>query len=626
MLNSMNNDDGGGGGGGPDDGVGGGQPSIEELQAICPNEYAACTGDCVPQLESMLAGNPSADAAPGTPLFALVMCMSALEGGQNVGGGGPDDGVGGGQPSIEELQAICPNEYAACTGDCVPQLESRLAGNFVPVAEGTPLFALDVCMSTHEGGQDVGGGGPDDGVGGGQPTQASVCCRAMTPSCLACDAGLTVEEYCEDNPSTYGCTGPSAEPEGAWEADVIGDDGGGLDFEMIQLICGISGPPPSPPPRDAEPPEPEPPTVAPPVPAPPPPVVVEVTAVVLTAGSESHTAAVNAIAEAFALSASTEATSGAEAAAAEQPPVKVKSSATFAVHPDQLPEGSQARTDFSTSFQTSMADSFGGGNLIAPEKVIVNAIGLSTRRRLQTGTTTVDFHIETPLAVADHAASMMLTLASSNETLSVSIGNETLGASSMAAPVVTRAPDVNCTGTWSSCTSTCSDKMYLVSITASGAGATCFAGHGATSACAFGDGNCQAPPPPPPPPPQNGTSSSQNGTISSQPPPQSSAPEVVAPALTVTTVVPVVTVTYNDAELEAAKTEVLAAMASDGPVVSIAAEVTFEVLLPKPLFGSHSVSCLWPRCTLGSKLSARVHCRYPSMQSERIRPHALHSR
>ena len=258
------------------------------------------------------------------------------------------------------------------------------------------------------------------------------------------------------------------------------------------------GPPPSGPggpSGDGEPPEPEPPTVAPPVPAPPPPVVVNVTAVVLTAGSESHTAAVNAIAEAFALAASTEAASGAAAAAAEQPPVKVASSATFAVHPDQLPEGSQARTDFSTSFRTSMADSFGGGNLIAPDKVIINAIGLSTRRRLQTGTTTVDFHIETPLAVADHAASMMLTLASSNETLSVSIRNETLGASSMAAPVVTRAPDVNCTGAWSNCTSTCSAKMYLVSITASGAGTACSADHGTTAACAFGDGNCQAPAP-----------------------------------------------------------------------------------------------------------------------------------
>ena len=224
--------------------------------------------------------------------------------------------------------------------------------------------------------------------------------------------------------------------------------------------------------------------------------MVEVNAVVLIAGSESHTAAVNAIADAFALAASTEATSGAAAAAAEQPPVKISSSATFAVHPDQLPEGSQARTEFSMSFRTSMAGSFGGGNLIAPEKVVINAIGLSTRRQLQAsaGTTTVDFHIETPLAVADHAASMMMTLASSNEKLSVSVGNETLGASSMASPVVTRAPDVNCTGTWSNCTGTCSNKMYLVSTTASGAGTACSAVHGATAACAFGDGNCQAPP------------------------------------------------------------------------------------------------------------------------------------
>lgn len=36
------------------------------------------------------------------------------------------------------------------------------------------------------------------------------CCRAMTPSCLACTKGQTVAEYCRDNPSTPGCEPPRA--------------------------------------------------------------------------------------------------------------------------------------------------------------------------------------------------------------------------------------------------------------------------------------------------------------------------------------------------------------------------------------------------------------------------------
>ena len=63
---------------------------------------------------------------------------------------------------IEELRSTCPNEFAALTGNGLWELESMLAGNDVSLAEGTPLFALRMCMtSTLEGGQD--GGGHDDG-------------------------------------------------------------------------------------------------------------------------------------------------------------------------------------------------------------------------------------------------------------------------------------------------------------------------------------------------------------------------------------------------------------------------------------------------------------------------------
>lgn len=41
-----------------------------------------------------------------------------------------------------------------------------------------------------------------------EPTQESnsqICCQAMTASCLACQANMTIEEYCEENPETAGC-------------------------------------------------------------------------------------------------------------------------------------------------------------------------------------------------------------------------------------------------------------------------------------------------------------------------------------------------------------------------------------------------------------------------------------
>ena len=33
----------------------------------------------------------------------------------------------------------------------------------------------------------------------------SFCCQALTAPCLACSAGLTVDEYCQQNPGTSGC-------------------------------------------------------------------------------------------------------------------------------------------------------------------------------------------------------------------------------------------------------------------------------------------------------------------------------------------------------------------------------------------------------------------------------------
>lgn len=50
-----------------------------------------------------------------------------------------------------------------------------------------------------------------------------VCCLALTPSCLACAAGMTVDEFCKANPNKYGCPGL---PECRCATNDISFDGG----------------------------------------------------------------------------------------------------------------------------------------------------------------------------------------------------------------------------------------------------------------------------------------------------------------------------------------------------------------------------------------------------------------
>ena len=52
------------------------------------------------------------------------------------------------------------------------------------------------------------------------------------------------------------------------------------------------------------------------------------------------------------------------------------------------------------------------------------------------------------------------------------------------------AGDVDCVGSWSSCTADCSDKTYSVTRTQTGAGSACEAADGATATCNYGEGSC----------------------------------------------------------------------------------------------------------------------------------------
>ena len=59
----------------------------------------------------------------------------------------------------------------------------------------------------------------------------------------------------------------------------------------------------------------------------------------------------------------------------------------------------------------------------------------------------------------------------------------------MRAPVVKRAPDVDCVGAWSRCRTNCR-KAFLISTTRSGTGAQCEAPHGTPGRCTPGEGDC----------------------------------------------------------------------------------------------------------------------------------------
>ena len=76
---------------------------------------------------------------------------------------------------------------------------------------------------------------------------------------------------------------------------------------------------------------------------------------------------------------------------------------------------------------------------------------------------------------------------------------------------MTRAPDIDCEGSWSHCSTSCV-KVFFVFTAASGRGSRCRAAHGVASHCVAGEGDCLVPtpepvpepepePPPPPPPP-----------------------------------------------------------------------------------------------------------------------------
>ena len=136
--------------------------------------------------------------------------------------------------------------------------------------------------------------------------------------------------------------------------------------------------------------------------------------------------------------------------------VEIASTMTFAATMSNVAVGTPARAEFVAGFKERMAAKFGieAGN-VAVDRITAGRRRLlgvpeedDARRRLQTGSVVVAFHIQAPLAVANEAASVLATMQSSGETFAVTVGAQafTANTSTLSPPVVTRAPDVDCEG------------------------------------------------------------------------------------------------------------------------------------------------------------------------------------
>ena len=45
-------------------------------------------------------------------------------------------------------------------------------------------------------------------------TPGTMCCKALTAECLACSEGMSVNDYCRENPNANGCRRPDQVDEG----------------------------------------------------------------------------------------------------------------------------------------------------------------------------------------------------------------------------------------------------------------------------------------------------------------------------------------------------------------------------------------------------------------------------
>eukprot|EP01052_Picozoa_sp_SAG31_P074291 SAG31_NODE_33393_length_344_cov_0.844898_1_plen_81_part_01 len=77
----------------------------------------------------------------------------------------------------------------------------------------------------------------------------------------------------------------------------------------------------------------------------------------------------------------------------------------------------RARETFELTFKTQMANKLGGGGVFNYQNIMIDSI--------QAGSVEVQFHVDVPATVQTHVASMVTTLAASNDTIDVIIDDST---------------------------------------------------------------------------------------------------------------------------------------------------------------------------------------------------------
>lgn len=158
-----------------------------------------------------------------------------------------------------------------------------------------------------------------------------------------------------------------------------------------------------------------------------------------------------------------------------RPKKRIESSLTIAADIAAISAGTPARTAFESDFRTTMAASLGAS--VAAEDIVINGItsGGAGRRRLQSGSITVDFSIlaDEEQAAAAHTAAT--SLQTSTTPLSLTIAGQTVAvtpSTAMAPPSTPVVADLDCEGTWA-CDATSCSVSFTRTQAQSGNGADC---------------------------------------------------------------------------------------------------------------------------------------------------------
>merc|ERR1740129_1963657 len=111
-----------------------------------------------------------------------------------------------------------------CAGNqCCPRANY---GETFPCPSANPSW-VSLCESPYKQSNCV----PD-------PTTAEPCCLGLTAECLACSAGQSVEEYCEENPVAAGCEQPCCK---AMTAECLACSAGQTEEEYCNDHVGTVG-------------------------------------------------------------------------------------------------------------------------------------------------------------------------------------------------------------------------------------------------------------------------------------------------------------------------------------------------------------------------------------------------